>query len=524
MSLINDMLRDIDQRSAHPGAGAVIDGTVTVPRQTQRRLPRWLLPMAVALGLGGVGGYLLSGAGQARSQAAPVAPAPAPAPAPTPTPVAAATAAMPAAPAEPTAPATSTMVTATVATPKDPGAHDPTPPPAAFAVPPAARPVPTAADGARAVHTAPDKRVKLRRTPELDATVLRVLEPGTTLALLGEAQAYYRVRTADGVSGWISSEFARIAPPNMLDTATAATADVPTAAVANPARPAAPPPSPVARPAPPTPAPDTPPALATSAPPDASNSAAATKAPVTPAALDAPARHRSPPTAAAEAPPPAQAAPAAAETRPLQAVGQPPALHPVRATTAQAQHAEALRALARGQAEAAEAGLRRALAIDPTFAPALKALAALMIQHGRRAELEALLAELARRAHPDATAAVLLARLLAERGDNGGGLQLLEGLPPAALSGEQLAVLASLRQRLGRHDAAAAAYRQALAAGHRSGTTWAGLAVSLEVLGDHADARDAWRAALAAGALEPALARHARTRLAALGGTGDDLR
>ncbi len=456
MSLINDMLRDIDRRGiGHEIKPTALDDTVTVPPLRARRWPpSWVLLLSVTAVLAALAGFLLYGqAGQ------PARPVPEPAQMAQPAARAPATPAPPAAAAErpatgqaaqdtpadapPAAPARGENLAAAVtASPPasappaaEPATQQEAPPPAAEAPAPAPQ----------SVEVLPGKRVNLRSGPGTEHPVLHVLSARSTLQLLGESRGYLQVRTADGTTGWISAEFTTVGAP------------------------------------------------AGSAP----------AAEVTPAAA-----------AVAPAEPPAepQAAPAPAAR---------PQISAPAAESAGDHLSQALRALDRGQTDLAERGLRRALELDPGHAQSVNVLAALLLRQERRAELEALLRKLVASAAGEPAPAVLLARLHAQGGDTAGALQLIEALPAERLSGEQLAVLATLQQRAGRHADAVVNYRRALAGGQQRGTTWAGLAVSLEALAQPAEARAAWEAALAAGPLDAPLAQHARKRLAALGGHGE---
>ncbi|MBC9073708.1 SH3 domain-containing protein [Thauera sp. CAU 1555] len=460
MSLINDMLRDIDRRSiGHELKPTALDDTVTVPPLRARRWPpSWVLLLSVTAVLATLAAFLLYGqAGQ------PARPVPEPAQMAQPAARAPATPAPPAAAAEraatgqaaqdtpavePPAPparvenlaaAASTLPPASAQPAAEPAAPQEAPPPAAEAPAPAPQ----------SVEVLPGKRVNLRSGPGTEHPVLHVLSARSTLQLLGESRGYLQVRTVDGTTGWISAEFTTAGAPAGSSPAAEAT-----------------------------------PAAATVA------------------------------TAIAPAEPPAepQAAPAPAAR---------PQISAPAAESAGDHLSQALRALDRGQTDLAERGLRRALELDPGHAQSVNVLAALLLRQERRAELEALLRKLVAGAAGEPAPAVLLARLHAQGGDTAGALQLIEALPAERLSAEQLAVLATLQQRAGRHADAVANYRRALAGGQQRGTTWAGLAVSLEALAQPAEARAAWEAALAAGPLDAPLAQHARKRLAALGGHGE---
>lgn len=458
MSLINDVLRDIDRRSPQSSrhASPILNDTIAVPLvHARRRLPGWRMIVTAAAVLGALAVYLRYGPeGVARLLPEPTAPA---------TPHASAVVDPVPPAAEPPAAndvMQSVHIDAIASPPPEPPSHAPdqhqaaaeprdtTAAPeqgrmhraelAASPPPPAtthAVPVPTTA-----VAIQPGKQVKLRTAPQLDSEVLHVLSARSPLSLLGQAQGYLQVRTMDGTTGWISAKYARVGDA----------------------------------------APESP--------------------------------------AVAVEPPPPSALQEHAAARPS---AESPATRNTAVASAATLHIEALRALDRGHPAAAERALLKALQLDPRHAPSISSLAALLLQQARRTELEARLAELARHTPPEATAAALLARLQAERGAVDDALQTLERLPEESLDGEQLAILATLRQRKGRHDKAIETYRHALAVGPRKGTTWAGLAVSLDFLGNAADARTAWEAALAAGPLDAALDRHARNRLAALRSNGD---
>lgn len=430
MSLINDVLRDMDRRQARPhGLSTLVDDTVTVPPLRPRRWPpSWAMLLGVGLALGVLGGYLLYGQQRAAGHDQRAVDAMIRTPAAEPAEANAATTQETAAhapAASPSAPMTETAQRPSPEAAEAPSAEATTPPaadpaPVTTATPPAPAP-------ARQVFIAPGKRVNLRAAPSLDSTVLHVISARSDLLLVDSHPHFLQVRTADGTTGWVSRDFAALEP------------------------------------------------------------------------------HAAAPT---EAAPPVQA---------TQATAPPPAPATAPAARAAGEQLNALRALERGDSAAAESALRRALAADPGHSEALNTLAALLLRQQRSAELEALLADLLHVPR----AAVLHARLLADRGDAAGALRSLEGVGEDSLDGEALTVLGALRQRVGRHAEAVAAYRKAIARGQRAATTWAGLAISLEALAEHGPARSAWEQTLAATPLDPALERHARSRLSVLRGTGD---
>ncbi len=150
----------------------------------------------------------------------------------------------------------------------------------------------------------------------------------------------------------------------------------------------------------------------------------------------------------------------------------------------------------RGDDPAAEPLLRKALSLDPGLNDARVQLAALLLRERRMAEAEALLLEgLARR--PDRLAlAELYARLLAERGDNGRALEVLDTAGAAHSDiAEVRALRAGILMKLGDARNAARDYRKALAARPQHAVWWMGLGVALEQAREPAPALAAYRRA-----------------------------
>jgi len=179
--------------------------------------------------------------------------------------------------------------------------------------------------------------------------------------------------------------------------------------------------------------------------------------------------------------------------------------------------AAAHEALAGGELAAAEVLLAKRLKQAPNDLNARELLLGLMLRGER---VDAALEQLAQglRHHPGhAKFTLIKARLLAQIGDVGGAIGLLQAAPPAGgVRREWLQLLAGLYQRQTRHDLAAETYRSLLAVAPGSGTAWAGLALSLDGLGDP-EAAAAYRRALELGGLPEAADRYARQRLAELG-------
>jgi hypothetical protein len=62
------------------------------------------------------------------------------------------------------------------------------------------------------VFLPPDTRVNLRAAPALSSPVLRILDARAELRLLEIDEAFYRVRSAEGIVGWISRDFSSLTP------------------------------------------------------------------------------------------------------------------------------------------------------------------------------------------------------------------------------------------------------------------------------------------------------------------------
>lgn len=213
---------------------------------------------------------------------------------------------------------------------------------------------------------------------------------------------------------------------------------------------------------------------------------------------------------------PATVAPAVRSPTQSQPPPDPPR-QPIRPpATAETLYRQALQALERRDSTAAETALHRALAANPSHRDALDTLAALMLRQQRHTELESLLTTLV-----TTHARQLHARVLAERGEHRQALAVLSSLTPSERDAATFATLGALQQLTGQHQDAAHNFRQALAQGHTQASTWAGLAVSLEALGQDDEARRAWQAVLNSPNADPALIAHARTRVGPSSTSGD---
>ncbi len=145
------------------------------------------------------------------------------------------------------------------------------------------------------------------------------------------------------------------------------------------------------------------------------------------------------------------------------------------------------------------------------------ALVALLLRAGRLDEADAQIA--AGRAQMGDTSpyAALAARTLLARGDAEGALVELERNPPALVrSPEHHALLAAVRERLGRHAAAAETYVALLSLDPKRADWWLGLALAREGEGRSADALAAYRSASRLPGLGSDASRWVNERAAAL--------
>ncbi len=111
----------------------------------------------------------------------------------------------------------------------------------------------------------------------------------------------------------------------------------------------------------------------------------------------------------------------------------------------------------------------------------------------------------------------LYARILADDGKLDQAISLLQAAQPAmAQAPDHYALLAALDQRAGDYQAAATIYNSLVELQPDSGVWWMGLGISLEHLGKPRDAVMAYRRAASAGSLEPAVQKFVDGRIAAL--------
>jgi tetratricopeptide (TPR) repeat protein len=183
---------------------------------------------------------------------------------------------------------------------------------------------------------------------------------------------------------------------------------------------------------------------------------------------------------------------------------------------AEAQRLLAGTKLALGDATAAEALLRKALALDPGWTPTLTSLGELLLNSGRDSEAEQLLLRAVRGARPNPGAALLLARYY---NDQKRPQQAAAVAAPLCASGNAAPELVTQHvialAAQGRQDDAVTAYRRIAAVSSGSPAAAHALAIALDAAAQHAEAEHVVRAALARGGkTAAAYYTHARSLIA----------
>ena len=181
-------------------------------------------------------------------------------------------------------------------------------------------------------------------------------------------------------------------------------------------------------------------------------------------------------------------------------------------------YAAALRSLDGGEDLVAERHLRNALEFRPDLLEARLSLVQLLL-HRQQADAAVSLLRSGLRLQPQS--AVLrqtLARILFDRRQLDQALALLNAppLPAVAEAPEYHALLAALLREAGRSDAAVEEYARLLVVRPREPLWWLGLAIAFEQSGKTDPARNAYHNALELPGLSPDLTKYIRTRLQAL--------
>lgn|GEM_PF-4133996 len=184
---------------------------------------------------------------------------------------------------------------------------------------------------------------------------------------------------------------------------------------------------------------------------------------------------------------------------------------------AEAAYRDALSAFQADDKKAGRQALDAALEADPGHAGARRALTMLHLRQGEPEQAGRVLREGFDRGTRTPTLIALYARSWAQRGDNDKAVAIMEqGRETVSVDGQYLATLAALYQQQGRYEAAAQAYRQALERNRASAAWWAGFGIALEDSGDAARAKKAYQQALNRGGMSDSLAGYVRQRLDAL--------
>ncbi len=175
---------------------------------------------------------------------------------------------------------------------------------------------------------------------------------------------------------------------------------------------------------------------------------------------------------------------------------------------------KANQAMREGRTNDALAGYESALLADPTYKPARRAWAGLLVSLKRNNEAEPVLQRGLKRDTQDTGFAMLLARLQVERGDIPLALETLQKtLPFAGEQADYQSFVAALQQRQGRHDEAVAHYQVALKLAPNNGLWLMGMGISLQALQRNEEARDAYQRALATNSLSAQLQAYVQQKL-----------
>lgn len=178
----------------------------------------------------------------------------------------------------------------------------------------------------------------------------------------------------------------------------------------------------------------------------------------------------------------------------------------------------ALNLLRSGRQEAAITELRRTITLKPALPEALETLSVLLLKTGQIAEA-GLILEQSHNINPEHIGFVkLYGRFLV---DGGRYTEAEKVLSTAWLRGaddaDYLALFAVVAQQLNQHQKAVNAYVKALGINAKQGGWWIGMAISLEALGKKEEARRAYIAAREHGILDEKLLRYAESRMQKLG-------
>ena len=186
---------------------------------------------------------------------------------------------------------------------------------------------------------------------------------------------------------------------------------------------------------------------------------------------------------------------------------------PSDAATASTESRRAMALVNQGRVAEAQQLLAAILKGEPAHANARQVYVSLLLEQGRVEQARRLLEEGLTLAPSHAEFALALARIHASHREYEAALAVMDKADPAgAASGSFQTLRGAVLQRLGRHAEAVDAYQQAVRAAPQQAASWLGLAISYEATGRNTDARDAYRRSLDAGPLAPAAREYAETR------------
>lgn len=181
---------------------------------------------------------------------------------------------------------------------------------------------------------------------------------------------------------------------------------------------------------------------------------------------------------------------------------------------AESEYRRAMSLVGQGRVAEGMQGVRGALSIDPGYHAARQTLVSLMFDAKRFDEARSVLQEGLALDPSQSGFAMLLARVMTERGEAAGALAVLQKHGASAEgNADYHAFEGALYQRLGRHLEAIAEYQAALRLEPASAAWWVGLGISLQATDQSREALDAFRRAKASGGLPPNLVAFVDQRL-----------
>jgi MSHA biogenesis protein MshN len=207
------------------------------------------------------------------------------------------------------------------------------------------------------------------------------------------------------------------------------------------------------------------------------------------------------------------AAPAGGEAR-VEKRAQPISLH----ERANADYQRGLVLHQQGRGQEAEAAFAAALKAEPNHLPALEAAAVALLDSGRAEDAQRLLAAALERGPQPIRLGLLLARMKAQQRDVAGAMTTLESVLAGSSGGEDRAearaLLATLQQGVARHREAVDNFAAALRQAPDRGAWWIAMGISLAAEGRSESAREAFNRARSMDSLTPDLRQYVEQRLA----------